>query len=213
MRKKKLFPLELQFFAEGDDNNSGSDEKKNEENNQNKSDEKMFTQEQVNNMMAKEKHEGKRSVLSALGFKTEEEAKSAVSLYNALVNSQKSEEEKHKSELDKANEEKTESLKRAEAAENKLACFEAGVNKDSIDDVMAIAVTKITENKDLGKVLSEMKKDNKYAAFFETEKGSDGTGHNPGHMGSGSFGKAGDYGKNLGAAFAKKDEQKKSSYF
>ena len=73
-----LLPLNLQFFADGSDegNNGGNDsstpagdngDKKGNED-QTKSGEKTFTQEQVTAMMAKEKNEGKRSILKSLGL-------------------------------------------------------------------------------------------------------------------------------------------------
>ena len=167
--------------------------------------------------MAKEKNEGKKSVLKGLGFKSEDEAKKAIELYNALVNSQKSQEELNKGQLDKANIEKDDAIKRAEEAENKLSCFSAGVNKDSINDVLAIARSKITDSKDLNAVLAEMKKENKYALFFESENGNNGTGNDPGHnrnFSSGSSGNAGDYGKRLAERNATQNKsEKKSSFF
>ena len=229
---KMLFPLNLQYFADGDGNNDNdqnnnqNDQNGNQNNNQNdnnsnsnannqnNSNEKTFTQEQVNSMMAKEKNEGKRSVLKNLGFKSEEDAKKAIELYNALVNSQKSDEEKKEEELKKANEEKDSYFNRAEEAENKLSCFQAGVDKDSIDDVLAIAKTKITESKDLDKVLEEMKKETRYASFFVSSQQKKGTGNDPAHSGgSGSF-DAGNYGKSLAERNSVQNKsEKKSSFF
>lgn len=224
--KKRLFPLNLQYFADGDggnenqgnnqnnenDNNSNSNANNNQNNS--KDNEKMFTQEQVNSMMAKEKNEGKRSVLKSLGFTNEEEAKKAIELYNALVNSQKTEEEKKEEELKKANDEKQSYFDRAEEAENKLSCFQAGVDKDSIDDVLAIAKTKINESKNLDKVLEEMKKETRYTSFFISTQQKKGTGNDPAHSGgSGSF-DAGNYGKSLAERNAAQNKsEKKSSFF
>ena len=225
---KMLFPLDLQFFADGDgdngnqndnqngdQNNGNSDNNSNSDNKNNSNDdEKKFTQEQVNSMMAKEKNEGKRSVLKNLGFKSEEEAKKAIELYNALVNSQKTEEEKKEEELKKANEEKDSYFNRAEEAENKLSCFQAGVDKDSIEDVLAIAKTKITESKDLDKVLEEMKKENRYSSFFTSNQQGKGTGNEPGHSGGSGQSNLGDYGKRLAERNASQNKsEKKSSFF
>ena len=225
--QKRLFPLELQYFADdsGNNGNSGDNQNNDNENENNNSNsnsnknnsnenEKTFTQEQVNSMMAKEKNEGKRSVLKNLGFKSEEDAKKAIELYNALVNSQKSDEEKREEELKKANEEKDSYFNRAEEAENKLSCFQAGVDKDSIDDVLAIAKTKITESKDLDKVLAEMKKETRYASFFVSSQQKKGTGNDPAHSGgSGSF-DAENYGKSLAERSAAQNKsEKKSSFF
>lgn len=222
-KDSRMFPLDLQFFAEDSESGaengnegSGNDDTSNQNNSGQKEAEKTFTQSQVSSMMAKEKNEGKRSVLKTLGFKSEEEAKKAVDLFNALMKSQKTAEELASEEVSKANGEKDDAVNRALLAESKLACFEAGVSKDSIDDVMAIASTKVTDSKDLNKVLSEMKKDSKYSVFFEGAGSKGGTGNDPGH-GKGGFGNgltAGDYGKRLGAAYASQNsKEQKSNYF
>lgn len=221
LKNEKMFPLDLQFFAEDDDNNSGNenndndngDESNKDQNDNSGKSEKTFTQSQVSAMMAKEKNEGKRSVLNSLGFKTEDEAKKAINLYNALVNSQKTEEEKSKEDVNKANDDKNQALSRAEAAENKLTCFEAGVDKDSIDDVLAIARTKVTDSKSLSDVLDDMKKETRYSSFFKSTKDSGGTGSNPKHTGGSGTENPGDYGKQLalGNSTAKKDTG--SKYF
>ena len=219
MKKKneeKLLNLDLQLFAEGDedsstggDDNVGGDDNNNDVNHGTGDDNrggKTFTQSEVSSMMAKEKNEGKRSVLKALGFKSEDEAKKAIEGYNKYLEDQKSESEKQKEALDKANNEKVEALNRAKAAENKVACYNSGIASEYIDDVLAIASTKVTDEKDLVEVLKEMKEDKKYESFFEKDSSSGskhGTGSNPGHSGNDN-----DEKKDLGKRLA---EQRKSS--
>ena len=217
MEKKelKLLPLDLQFFAEGSDEgadgdvdnkgNDGSDAK--DQASTNNPGDKTFTQAQVSAMMAKEKNEGKRAALKALGFSSEADAKKAIESYNAIMNLQKSDEDKLSDEVKKAQQESNDNLSRAIEAENKLACLEAGVNKEFITDVLAIANTKVTDDKDLSKVLEEMKKDNHYSMFFGSDAGSAGTGTNPGHT-KGNDGGSQD---NLGARLAKANAQPKKT--
>ncbi|MBO7695436.1 MAG: hypothetical protein J6T10_22655 [Methanobrevibacter sp.] len=208
---KTMLPLNLQFFAEDDGGNGNGNEDQTLE--KENSGEKTFTQSQVSTMMAKEKNEGRRSILKLLGFSNEEEAKSAIAAYNAFVNSQKDDKEKNADDVKKANEEKSASEARAIAAENKLVCFENGVNKEYIDDVLAIAALKISDEKDLEHVLKDMKKDNKYSSFFTSGKeSSNGTGVNPGHQGGRSSDKQGELGKRLGSVSNTGKEQK-SSFF
>ena len=191
---EKLLHYNLQLFAEGDDsgdNNNSDNNGNNNDVNHGTDDQnhggKTFTQSEVSNMMAKEKNEGKRSVLKSLGFKSEEEAKQAIEKYNKYLEDQKTEAEKQKEALDKANSEKSEAEKRAIAAENKVACYNSGIISEYIDDVLAIASTKVSDEKDLATVLKEMKEDKKYKGFFEKDPGSSskhGTGSNAGHSGS-----------------------------
>lgn len=222
--KKKNMPLNLQFFAEGGDSegndnsgnegNEGKDGGENNDQTKGNSGEKTFTQAEVSAMMAKEKNEGKRSVLKSLGYKSEEDVKNALDEYNKYLESKKTEDEKTKEKLDKANTDKKEAIDRATVAESKLACFEAGVNKEYIDDVMAIALTKVTDDKDLSTVIKEMKEDKKYESFFVegSSSGSKGTGGNPGHSSSGDGGKDGGLGKRL-AEKQMQNKQQKSSFF
>lgn len=215
---KELLNYDLQLFADegSSEGNSGSDQGSNDGNAdpdaKDEQGEKTFTQSEVSGMMAKEKNEGRRSVLKSLGFKSEEEAKDAIKKYNEYLESQKSENEKQQEALNKANGEKDDALKRAQIAENKVACYNAGINADFLDDVLAIASTKVTDDKDLETVLKEMKEDKKYESFFGKENSSHGTGSNAGHSGNGNEGKDSDYAKKLAERF-KPAANQKSSFF
>lgn len=235
---KTLMPLNLQFFADdnaggndnggnqnqndsgnqnenngGNDNSNNDQNNQNNQNNQNQNNSKTFTQEQVNSMMAKEKREGKQSVLNSLGFKTEEEAKNAFNLLKALSDSQKTEEQKQEEAKNNALKEKAEVEKRAVMAEAKLTCFTNGVNKDSIDDVLTIALSKVTDDKKLEDVIAEMKKENRYSSFFDGNS-NDNTGGTPGNnKGGDNGGSANDYGKTLAERFAGGSKEKKSNFF
>ena len=219
LKENKRIPLNLQFFADDGNGDENTDNKQNENKDSNNSDnggekrqEKTFTQEQVNGMMAKEKNEGKKSVLKALGFGSEEEAKKAIQLYNAMIESQKSEEEKAKEAFEKSDREKEEYRIRAEEAEFKALCLEYGVDKDYVSDILAIAKLRVDDKKDMNKVLSEMQKDKKYSSFFQ--KQSEGTGSDPGHSG-GSSSSTGDYGKKLAERMSgnRSENKKVSSFF
>lgn len=226
-KEKKYLPMNLQLFAEpgqDDQNNAGDNNNNNANNNSSgeangnqgqngNSGEKTFTQTEVNNMMTKEKNEGKRAILKSLGFKDEEEAKKSIEEYNKYVESKKTDDEKKAEALKIAKSEKDEAIKRASLAESKLACYNAGVSKDYIDDVMLIASSKVTEEKTLDKVLEEMKKDKKYESFFgeTSSSNSGGTGSNAGHS-SNNNGKDEGIGKRL-AEKNKANQNKKSSFF
>ena len=235
MKNKELkgLPFNLQFFADGNgdegqngdgqangnEDSKGGDDSQNktgEDNGeQNKGAEKTFTQKQVSEMMAKEKKQGKQSILNSLGFKTEQEAKDAMSLLKALQDSQKSEEQKQKEANDAAVAEKEKAEQRAILAESKLSCVENGVNKESIDDVLTIAMSKVTDDKSLDDVIADMKKEKRYASFFVdgNEGGSNGTGTTPSHSSSKKQNED-DYGKKLAERYnAKQSGDTKSKFF
>lgn len=217
MKRKEMLPLRLQLFANEEPGNEGNNENANNdgfENDTNENDEndrdeeKKFTQKDLNKLLAKEKRDGKKSVLKSLGFNTEEEAKSAFDLLKALTDSQKSEEEKLKEDKEKTNKALADEKRRADEAESKLSCLTNGVGKDYIDDVLAIAKNKVDDDNSLDDVIKSMKKDKKYSVFFGSS--NSGTGNPPGHGKGGN-----DFGKNYGEEIAKRNTSKeiKKSFF
>lgn len=207
---KPLLPLNLQFFAEsansGQTNDSGNgagQESQQSGSNQNQQSgtqgEAIFTQAQVSAMMAREKKEGKDSIIKSLGFGSEKEARDAVKLLQALTDSQKTDEEKVKGEASKALAAQQEAERRAKAAEDKLAMVQEGVKIDSLDDVYAIASLRISNDKDLTKVLKEMKKKSKYSVFFTVENSASSQEGNQGNSGSGNTGTGNAFGSNSGS--------------
>lgn len=229
MKNKELkgLPFNLQFFAEengdegqkgdgqanGDEGSKGGDENGSGE--QNKNTEKTFTQQQVNDMMAKEKKQGKQAMLNALGFKNEQEAKDSINLLKALQESQKSEEQKQEEAKKAALEDKEKAEQRAILAESKLTCIENGVNKESVEDVLTIAMSKVSDDKTLESVIADMKKEKRYTSFFvdENEGGSNGTGTTPSHSSSKKQNED-DYGKKLAERYnAKQSGDTKSKFF
>lgn len=223
---KLLIPLNLQFFAEGEDGagegdnagagaadagQQGNGDQNHEGGNSNKSGDdesgKKFTQAELSAVAATEKKQGKQSILNLFGVKSEKEAKEQAAAFKQWQESQKDTEQK----LKDSQEATSEAEKRAAAAEAKLACVTAGVQKDSIDDVLAIAAAKVTDDKNLDAVLEEMKKDTKYKGFFNTGTGSAGTGSSADHKGGAGTGGAGE---NYGARLAKSKSAKvKSAFF
>lgn len=225
-QKTALPKMNLQLFAEGTDegkDGSGEGEGTNsEEGGTEEQDggsegsdggEKTFTQSDVNAMMAKEKRSGKSSILKLFGVSDEKAAKTEAEAYKAWKESQKTDEQKQTEAQAELENSKAEAERRAQAAESKLALLEAGVNKDSLDDVLAIAIVKVTEEKDLNAVLADMKKELRYNSFFESSSqgsgGGAGTGGNVGHRGKGGADKS----ENIGARLGKCAENKKSSFF
>lgn len=210
--KFSSLPLNLQFFAAGgadegsEPEGSAGDEgsKGNETGNQNQDNNagsntgtKTFTQEEVNKIGATEKNQGKNSIMKLFGVANEEEAKTEAEAYKKWKESQLTEEQK-RAEVEKAlKKSANESEKRAKAAENKLAALQAGVNNDSLDDALAIALLKVTDDKPLDSILAEMKKEARYSGFFGASPSSGGTGSSTDHSRGGSGT------ENIGARLAK----------
>lgn len=136
--------------------------------------EKTFTQEQVNSMIAAEKRKSLSSVYKTLGFESEEAAKEFVGKY-------KQEEEKNKTDLVKAQEaqKKAEAEKAAEAAkaqdlQYRFDAISEGADPKSAADVVVLAKTKMSDDKDFAAALKEVKE--QYPAMFGQTESGGGTG-------------------------------------
>lgn len=198
---KKMLPLNLQFFA--DDSDPEVNENTDQEVNENpEHDVRTFTQDEVNSLLASTKREAKKNVLSSLGFKSEAEAKNSISMLNKLLDDESTDNSEDNKE--------SENEKRALAAESKLTCLLAGVDKDSIDDVIAIANKKVTQEKDLSKVLEEMKEEKRYSSFFCDD--NKGTGSDPGHSGN-TDDNSDSYGKRIASMNKPSSSNGKSNFF
>lgn len=217
----QVIPLNLQFFAEGEGNSqttgaedtSGTEGAAGDQTQQSNTGstsgtEKTFTQSELTATAAKEKSQGKNSILKLFGVQDEKAAKAEAEAYKAWKATQKTNEEKLKDQETTIKDAET----RAAAAEAKLTCITAGITADSLDDALAIAQLKVTDDKDLTKVLEEMKAEARYKGFFAaTDSGSNGTGSSVEHKGSQGSSK-----DNIGARLAKnhvKDPERKSSFF
>ena len=214
MIKKGGLPLNLQLFAEDPAPAEGSQQNGAEggtgdQSQQNNSGEKTFTQEEVNSIGATEKRQGKNSILKLFGCADEESAKKDAEEFKKWKENQLTDEQKRAETEAALQKTAKENEKRALAAENKLTVLMSGVNSESVEDALAIALTKVTEEKSLDKVLEEMKKEVKYSGFFG--KGNSGGTGSSGHHQAGNQSIA-NIGKRLGEKRVN-SEPKTSSFF
>lgn len=164
-----------------DDNSDNSNNDNTDLNNQNQDQGKTFTQAEVNRMMKAEKESGRRSILKELGVEDVKGTKEALEKYQKYLDSQKSDLEKANENLNETQAKLTYAENRANKAEfclKAIAEFEA--NPKSVDDLVAIAMTKVTDDKDIATVLKEMKENEAYNGFFtksSSSSGSSGTGN------------------------------------
>lgn len=166
------------------DNNSdnpNNDSNNNSDSNNNQDQGKTFTQAEVNRMMKAEKESGRRSILKELGVEDVKGTKEALEKYQKYLDSQKSDLEKANENLNEIQAKLTSAENRANKAEfclKAIAEFEA--NPKSVDDLVAIAMTKVTDDKDIATILKEMKENEAYNGFFTksgSSSGSSGTGN------------------------------------
>lgn len=209
--------VEDQSGTEGESGKSG-DDKSGKEDKGSKSG-KTFTQDQVNRMMTREKNQGRNAVYKELGIDPKDSK--TINMFKAFIESQKTDEQKA-SEKEAENQSKvTEAEKRAQVAEAKAEAMMLGVKSQYVDDIVTLALAKMTEDSDLKTIIGEFK--TKYPIWFgesseEDEKNNKDKGKT-GQKGTGSSVKTskedkGKEEKGLGARLAaQRKTSKKSSYW
>lgn len=135
----------------------------------------QYTQEQVNSMMANEKRTARNALLKELGYEVKDgDYKTTVKGIKAALDAGKTQAQLDADAKAQAESDKAAAEARASAAEAKVVALSAGVKPDCLDDVIALALPKVTETDTLEKVIAAMK--TKYPVFFAGEVGSSGTG-------------------------------------
>lgn len=188
-----LEKMNLQLFGENREGSDGegagntaqqnNNQQNSNQNNQNSdggAGEKIYTQAQVNAMLANEKRQGKQSILRALGIKDVNEGKSKMQQQQQTNQQQLDEENQAAQLLSNARQAQVEAEQRAQAAERKLAVLKLGVRPEYVDDVVFIASGKATDSEDFDAVISGMKETHSF--YFVQDNNSsqnnNGTGGN-----------------------------------
>lgn len=139
--REKYNPFNLQFFAEdgGDGGGAGEDEQEEQEEDEGEEEEKKFSQKDVDDAVKKRLAREKRK------WQREQQKEK-----DGKGSGKDGEDESDDSKARKAAEDRaSDAEKRASKAEIKLACFEAGVAKDSVDDVVALAKSYMEADEDM----------------------------------------------------------------
>ena len=182
---------------------------------------KTFTQDQVTKMMTREKNQGRNAAYKEMGIDPKDTK--MVKMFKAFIDSQKTDDQK-KAEEESENQTKIdEAEQRAMVAEAKAEAMMLGVKSQYVDDVVTLALAKMTDDSDLKTIIGEFK--TKYPVWFgeseEDNKDDKGKGKT-GQKGTGSSVKNSDKEKKgeedkkgLGARLAaqRKTGNKKSSYW
>lgn len=181
---------------------------------------RTFTQEEVNRMMAKEKRQGKSSVYNELGIDPNDAE--SVELVKAILASRKKMSEGEAAAA--SNAELDQAKQRAIVAEAKAEAMMMGIQPKYVDDAVALALPKLTDDADLKTIVGELKQ--KYpiwAAASDDDDSSDGKNNaNVGKKGTGSSISTGDKSQNnndgakgIGARLAasRRANKPKSSYW
>lgn len=192
----------LQFFAdEGSDDAGDSEGVQGNQGTGNQSG-KTFTQEDVNALLKKEKESAKKALLKELGVEDAKSAKEGLAKYKEILEKDKTETQKAQDTANAAEKAKQEAEERALLAEAKVEVLSAGCKPEYLEDVITLALRKVSDDKDLAAVVKEMKEESKYSAFFggsDSDSGDKGTGGGAGFKRKEGSDKKGGLGSRLGA--------------
>lgn len=159
---------------------------------------KTFTQEQVNKMMTREKNQGRNAALKELGIDPKDSK--MVAMVKALIESQKTDEQKAAEKDAEAQNKMNEAEQRAQVAEAKAEAMMLGVKTQYVDDVVTLALAKMTEDSDLKTIIGEFK--TKYPVWFGESEDDDKGGKDKGK------GKTGQKGTGSSVKTSKEDKGK-----
>ena len=181
------------------------------------SSEKTFTQTEVNKMMAREKQQGRSSAYKELGIDPSDT--NTVSMFKAFIEAQKTTEQKANEQKAESDAKLAQAEEKARIAEAKATALKLGVKSECVDDVVALAITKVTDDNDVDSIINDFK--SKYSFWF-TDSEDDDSENSVGKKGTGSSisgkktsSKGGDSVKGIGKrlAAARKTSNVKKSYW
>lgn len=118
--------------------------------------EKLFTQENVNTIAAKEARKAEEKILKKLGVKDFKSAKEGLEKFNEYQESQKTDAQKaaeRAQELERQNNNYKEQLETSNA---KIAAFGLKVKPESVDDVIVLARTMVNEETDIAQAIEKV---------------------------------------------------------
>ena len=177
MNQKKYYDLNLQLFAEGEEENDGAgaggdDQDDDEESDEGGEEEKKYSEKDMEAAIEKRLARERRKWNRQQKEKADSGDKAG-----------KDKEESEDSKARKAAEEKASSL------EVKLACYEAGVAKDAVDDVVVLAKAYLEkdENLDLEEAIEKVVK--KHPSFKKKAADADEEDKKSGNWGQRQSGK------------------------
>lgn len=179
-------------------NNGGNANNGNEgqqgHNNQNNSQQQnqnsqVNTQRQMEELDAKKISDtAKSEFLKSLGYENEDDLKTVLGEYKKHVDSQKTDVQKAQDDLSAVTKELAQEREARILAEAKYEAVSAGVKPGLVDDVVLIAKSRVTKEKDISQVLSEMKEnENEKIYFSDSESESSGEERNKNSSSGNSF--------------------------
>lgn len=181
-----------------DDSGKSGDDKSGKGDDKGSKSGKTFTQDQVNRMMTREKNQGRNAAYKELGIDPKDTK--MVNMFKAFVESQKTDEQKAAEKETENQTKMNEAEQRAQVAEAKAEAMMLGVKTQYVDDVVTLALAKMTEDSDLKTIIGEFK--TKYPVWFGESDEDDDKG-----KGKDTKGKTGQKGTGSSVKTSKEDKK------
>ena len=140
--------------------------------------ERSFTQAQVTRMMTKEKKQGRNSAFNELGIDPNDSK--MVEAFKAFAAAYKSDDSGDNSSADDSAA-VTEAENRVMVAEMKAEALMQGVQKEYVDDLVTLALARMTPDSDMKTIVSEFR--TKYPVWFGEVAANDGSNQNVDNVG------------------------------
>lgn len=158
MKEQDKLRMNLQFFADqGEGGGETADQPAQQAGDTSNAEEtKTFTQEDVNNIAAREAKKAQEKFLKQLGIDDFENAKEGLKKFKEWQDSQKTEAEKQAEKLKAAEAKQAELTERATTLEAQVAALKAGVNADSVEDVVTLAKVHVDDETDIAAAIGKV---------------------------------------------------------
>lgn len=174
MIKNRFSPLNLQFFAEGGESGdqTPTEQSGGQENETGtateKAEEKLFRQEDVNNIVAREAKKAQEKLLKELGIDDFENAKDGLAKFREWQESQKTEQEKQQEKLQEL-QTSNETLANENAnLKAQISAMKVGVKAESVEDVIALAERLVNDETTIDDAIKQVIE--KYPQFAQDEE-------------------------------------------
>lgn len=118
--------------------------------------EKMLTQKEVNDLIARETRKAQEKLLKQLGVKDLKSAKDGLEKFRKMQEEQMSEQERIALRAKELEQEKEQLSTQVSTLNAQLAALKADVNPDSLDDVIVLANALVDENTDVEAAINKV---------------------------------------------------------
>lgn len=172
-KKEKMFDFNLQLFA--DDGAADQDADNNNPGDQGQADTaadkaegKIFKQEDVNNIVARESKKATEKLLKELGIEDFENAKEGMTKFKEWQETQKTESEKQQERLETLESDKETLTSENVSLKSQISAMKQGVKAESVEDVVALAERLVNDETTIDEAIKQVVE--KYPHFAAQEE-------------------------------------------